>query len=276
MCSTCGCGQPDGAGTRLTVVHDHQHTHGEDHGDAAGHGHEDSAGHGHGHGHGHGTEKVIAEPATRTVLLEQEILAKNDGLAAANRHSLLARGISAVNLMSSPGSGKTTLLEHTIPAIAARRPASVIEGDQETLYDAERIRATGSKVVQINTGAGCHLDAQMMSSGLAELDPPDGSLVFVENVGNLVCPALFDLGEAARVVIISVTEGADKPAKYPYMFRTADLVLLNKIDLLPYVDFDVDLCRSLITRIKPDAEILQLSATKGDGMTAWYDWLAEL
>ncbi|QNE20875.1 hydrogenase nickel incorporation protein HypB [Kribbella qitaiheensis] len=289
MCSTCGCGQPDGAGTRLTVVHghDHEHSH-DDHEHAAGHGHghghEDGSGHGHGHeagaahehGRGHGVEKVIAEPETRTVLLEQEILAKNDGLAAANRHSLVERGISAVNLMSSPGSGKTTLLEHTIRAVGDRRQALVIEGDQETLYDAERIRATGSKVVQINTGAGCHLDAQMMSSGLAELDPPDGSLVFVENVGNLVCPALFDLGEAARVVIISVTEGADKPAKYPYMFRTADLVLLNKIDLLPYVDFDVELCLSLIARIKPDAKILQVSATKGDGMDAWYDWLAKL
>jgi hydrogenase nickel incorporation protein HypB len=270
MCSTCGCGQPDGSGTRLTVVHDHDHDHDHDQD------HDHEAGHGHGHGHGHGVEKVIAEPETRTVLLEQEILAKNDGLAAANRHSLLERGISAINLMSSPGSGKTTLLEHTIRAIGDRRQALVIEGDQETLYDAERIRATGTKVVQINTGAGCHLDAQMMSSGLAELDPPDGSLVFVENVGNLVCPALFDLGEAARVVIISVTEGADKPAKYPYMFRTADLVLLNKVDLLPYVDFDVDLCLSLIARIKPDANILQVSATKGDGMETWYDWLANL
>jgi hydrogenase nickel incorporation protein HypB len=292
MCSTCGCGQPDGAGTRLTVVHGHDHDHADDHphGDHEhephhhehdhdhdqDHQHGTGHRHGHGHGHGDGPEKVIGEPETRTVLLEQEILAKNDGLAAANRQSLVQRGISAVNLMSSPGSGKTTLLEHTIPAIRDRRQALVIEGDQETLYDAERIRATGSKVVQINTGAGCHLDAQMMSSGLAELAPPDGSLVFVENVGSLVCPALFDLGEAARVVIISVTEGADKPAKYPYMFRTADLVLLNKIDLLPYVDFDVTLCLSLIARINPDARILQVSATKGDGMEAWYDWLADL
>ncbi|TDU88581.1 hydrogenase nickel incorporation protein HypB [Kribbella voronezhensis] len=275
MCTTCGCGRPDGTGTRLTVVPDHHH---EDHDHDAGHGHGHDGEHeaGHGHGHGHGAEQVIAGPETRTVLLEQEILAKNDGLAAANRHRLTERGISAVNLMSSPGSGKTTVLEHTISAIGDRRKTFVIEGDQETLYDAERIRATGTEVVQINTGAGCHLDAQMMSSGLAELAPPDGSLVFVENVGNLVCPALFDLGEAARVVIISVTEGADKPAKYPYMFRTADLVLLNKIDLLPYVDFDVELCLNLIARIKPDAKILQLSATKGDGMEAWYDWLAEL
>lgn len=268
MCSTCGCGQPGDGGTRLTVVHDHDHQHDSD---AAGHGHGHDAGHGHGHSH-----QVVQEAETRTVLLEQEILAKNDGLAAANRHHLQERGIAAINLMSSPGSGKTTLLEHTIRAIGSRRQSLVIEGDQETLYDAERIRATGTKVVQINTGAGCHLDAQMLTSGLAELAPPDGSLMFVENVGNLVCPALFDLGEAARVVIISVTEGADKPAKYPYMFRTADLVLLNKIDLLPYVDFDVDLCLRLIAQIKPDAQILQVSATMGTGMDAWYEWLSRL
>ncbi|GAA0938948.1 hypothetical protein GCM10009554_28290 [Kribbella koreensis] len=307
MCSTCGCGQPGDGGTRLTVVHahdhhhdptdhhhehdehghdvEHGHGHGHDTGDGHAHGHDDEHGHGHGHdtgdGHGHGDDaghghshQLVQE--TKTVLLEQEILAKNDGLAAANRHLLQERGIAAVNLMSSPGSGKTTLLEHTIRAIGDRRQALVIEGDQETLYDAERIRATGTKVVQINTGAGCHLDAQMLTSGLAELAPPDGSLVFVENVGNLVCPALFDLGEAARVVIISVTEGADKPAKYPYMFRTADLVLLNKIDLLRYVDFDVDLCLRLIAQIKPDAKILQVSATKGTGMEAWYDWLSRL
>ena len=144
----------------------------------------------------------------------------------------------------------------------------------ETWLDAERIRATGSRVVQINTGAGCHLDAEMLDRGLLELAPPDGSLVFVENVGNLVCPALFDLGESARVVIISVTEGADKPAKYPYMFRTADLVLLNKIDLLPYVDFDVDLCLDLIRRLQPDVELLPISATRGDGLDAWHSWLA--
>jgi hydrogenase nickel incorporation protein HypB len=219
---------------------------------------------------------VPADEGTRTILLEQEILAKNDSLAALNRHNLQERGITAVNLMSSPGSGKTTLLEQTVRVLAGTRETLVIEGDQETLLDAQRIRATGSRVVQINTRAGCHLDAQMLGSGLTELAPPDGSLVFVENVGNLVCPALFDLGETARVVIISVTEGADKPAKYPYMFRTADLVLLNKIDLLPYVEFDVELCLDLITRLKPDAQILQVSATRGDGLAGWHNWLAEL
>jgi len=287
MCSTCGCSGED-SGIRVTLVpetvlarpaddehphgdHDHPH-HGHEHG--AGHEHGDDHEHEHGDGHGHAPPPAVEE--TRTILLEQEILAKNDSLAALNRHNLQERGITAVNLMSSPGSGKTTLLEHTVRALAGTRETLVIEGDQETLLDAQRIRATGSRVVQINTGAGCHLDAQMLGSGLTELAPPDGSLVFVENVGNLVCPALFDLGETARVVIISVTEGADKPAKYPYMFRTADLVLLNKIDLLPYVEFDVELCLELITRLKPDAQILQVSATRGDGLAGWHNWLAEL
>jgi hydrogenase nickel incorporation protein HypB len=217
-----------------------------------------------------------ADPATETITLEQKVLAKNDALAERNRSRLADRGVLAVNLMSSPGAGKTTLLERTIRDLAGRRPVAVIEGDQETVLDADRIRRTGCSVVQVNTGAGCHLDAAMVGDALTTLDPAAGSLLFVENVGNLVCPALFDLGEAARVVIISVTEGADKPAKYPYMFRTADLVLLNKIDLLPYVDFDVDLCLRLIGQIKPEAQILQVSATKGTGMNAWYDWLSEL
>jgi hydrogenase nickel incorporation protein HypB len=283
MCSTCGCSGDD-SGTRVTLVPetvlarpaDHDHPHG-DH-DHPHHGHEHGDDHDHepDEGHGHGHAPVPADEGTRTILLEQEILAKNDSLAALNRHNLQERGITAVNLMSSPGSGKTTLLEQTVRVFAGTRETLVIEGDQETLLDAQRIRATGSRVVQINTGAGCHLDAQMLGSGLTELAPPDGSLVFVENVGNLVCPALFDLGETARVVIISVTEGADKPAKYPYMFRTADLVLLNKIDLLPYVEFDVELCLDLITRLKPDAQILQVSATRGDGLAGWHNWLAEL
>ena len=260
MCSTCGCSGEDGT-TRVTLVDGPETAHEHDHP----HEHE----HGHGHGHGHGQEA-----GTRTVLLEQDILAKNDLLAAANRHRLAEHGVTAVNLMSSPGSGKTTLLETTVRALDGQRQTLVVEGDQETWLDAQRIRATGSKVVQINTGAGCHLDASMLAGGLDELDPPDGSLVFVENVGNLVCPALFDLGESARVVIISVTEGADKPAKYPYMFRTADLVLLNKIDLLPYVDFDVDLCLGLIHQVKPDVEMLPVSATRGDGLDSWHDWLA--
>ena len=175
-----------------------------------------------------------------TVEIETALLAKNDHLAAHNRAWLAERRIVALNLMSSPGSGKTSLLRRTIAELAPARPVAVIEGDQETRIDAERIRGTGAPVVQINTGAGCHLDADMLAAGLAELRPADGSLVFVENVGNLVCPALFDLGEAAKVVVVSVTEGEDKPLKYPHMFAVADVVVINKIDLLPYVDVRLD------------------------------------
>jgi hydrogenase nickel incorporation protein HypB len=207
------------------------------------------------------------------VVLEQQVLAKNDQLAQANRHWLAEREILAVNLMSSPGSGKTTLLERTIRDLDGDLPVSVIEGDQETQFDARRIQATGCRAIQINTGAGCHLDADMVARGLRMLEPPSASVVVVENVGNLVCPALFDLGEAARVVVTSVTEGADKPLKYPQMFRAADLVLLNKIDLLPYVDFDVDRFTDDARSLNPRVAVLPLSATKGDGVPEWLDWL---
>jgi hydrogenase nickel incorporation protein HypB len=221
---------------------------------------------GHGHGHPH------PEP-DRTVLLEQRVLARNDELAQRNRRWFAEQDILAVNLMSSPGSGKTTLLERTVRELAGELPVSVIEGDQETVFDAERIRATGCRVVQVNTGAGCHLDADMLASALHSLDPPGESMVFVENVGNLVCPALFDLGEDCRVVIMSVTEGADKPMKYPHMFRTADVVLLNKIDLLPYVDFAVPEFLRDLAKVNPDTSVLQVSAATGDGAGDWYDWL---
>jgi hydrogenase nickel incorporation protein HypB len=207
------------------------------------------------------------------VSLEQKVLARNDELAAANRQWLADRSILALNLMSSPGSGKTTLLEHTLRELAGSVPVAVIEGDQETVFDADRIRATGSRVVQINTGAGCHLDAAMLASALHTLEPADHSLLFVENVGNLVCPALFDLGETYRIVIMSVTEGADKPLKYPHMFRTADLVLLTKTDLLPYVPFDPAAFRSHLAKVNPTTELLPLSATHGDGLPDWHDWL---
>jgi len=267
MCTTCGCG--DEAGTRITDVsegaqgHSHDHPHGHDHP----HDREHAQGHAHANGHSHEPKQ------TRTVLLEQQVLAKNDGLATHNRAWLAEREVLAVNLMSSPGAGKTTLLERTVRELGRNVPVSVIEGDQETLFDAERIRAAGSRVVQINTGQGCHLDAEMVGNALRTLNPPNASVVFIENVGNLVCPALFDLGEDNKVVIMSVTEGADKPLKYPHMFRAADLVLLNKIDLLPYVDFSMERFLGDVAKVNPKVEVLQLSATKGDGMQAWYDRL---
>ncbi|HSR83780.1 MAG TPA: hydrogenase nickel incorporation protein HypB [Streptosporangiaceae bacterium] len=214
-----------------------------------------------------------ARDTTRTVELQQKVLAKNDELADGNRRWLRDRGILAVNLMSAPGAGKTTLLERTTKDLGDTVAISVIEGDQETTIDAKRIQAAGSRVVQINTGAGCHLDAAMVAQGLRGLDPPSGSVVVIENVGNLVCPALFDLGEAAKVVLASVTEGADKPMKYPHMFRQADLVLLGKTDLLPYLEFDVRQYMTDLRRIAPGALLLQVSATTGDGVPAWYDWL---
>ena len=276
MCATCGCG--DEAGVRVfgpgRLGHDgqpaHQHENSQ-HGHAQ-HGRHDghSEGHDHDHdtGHGHG-------PAARTIELQQKILDKNDRLAEENRAWLTARGILAVNLMSSPGSGKTTLLERTARDAGPRLGLAVIEGDQETTLDASRIEAAGCAVAQINTGAGCHLDASMIDSALRALDPRPGSVLVIENVGNLVCPALFDLGEAARVVLSSVTEGADKPIKYPQMFRGADLVLLTKVDLLPYVDFDTGRHARDLKLISPGAAILPVSATTGEGLPAWYGWLRE-
>ncbi|QRP45724.1 hydrogenase nickel incorporation protein HypB [Amycolatopsis sp. FDAARGOS 1241] len=213
------------------------------------------------------------ETHSHTVVLEQDVLAKNDHLAGHNRDRLRALDVFAVNLMSSPGAGKTTLLEQTVRALGDAVPFAVVEGDQETLLDADRIKATGAPVVQINTGAGCHLDATMLARALDTLAPARGSVLFVENVGNLVCPALFDLGEAARVVIMSVTEGPGKPLKYPHMFASTDLVLLNKIDLLPYVSFSVADFVEDLRRVNPDARTLEVSATRGDGLPEWYGWL---
>jgi hydrogenase nickel incorporation protein HypB len=270
MCGTCGCGQDDG-GVRIAVPRDGALT---DHTHEDGHGHGHAHGDGHGHGHGH-TGALVQSAAAETITLEQRVLAKNEDLAERNRAWLAARDIVAVNLMSSPGAGKTTLLERTIGDLAGRRPVAVIEGDQETMLDAERIKRAGCPVVQVNTGAGCHLDAEMAHGALTALSPASGSLVLVENVGNLVCPALFDLGERSRVVIISVTEGTDKPLKYPQMFAAADLILVNKIDLLPYVDFDVARCETYARSVNPTVRMLAVSATTGEGVSRWYDWLAE-
>ncbi len=250
MCATCGCGEADirvdGAEFPQQHLHDHAHQH---------------------------AHSPVQAHQPSVIDLETAVLAKNDHLAQHNREWLAERGILALNLMSSPGSGKTTLLVRTLSELSGVRAAAVIEGDQETRLDAERIRATGAPVVQINTGSGCHLDADMLARGLTALQPAQDSLVFVENVGNLVCPALFDLGEAARVVIVSVTEGEDKPLKYPQMFAAADLVVINKVDLLPYLDVDLESLAGNCRAVRPGVQILPLSATTGDGMQAWHSWL---
>ncbi|MFM6499889.1 MAG: hydrogenase nickel incorporation protein HypB, partial [Dolichospermum sp.] len=194
-------------------------------------------------------------------------------LAAENRGWFKGRNILALNLMSSPGAGKTTLLTRTINDLKDKLNISVIEGDQETTNDAEKIKSTGCKVVQINTGTGCHLDASMIEKGLQEVNPPLKSVVMIENVGNLVCPALFDLGEAAKVVILSVTEGEDKPIKYPYMFRSSDIMILTKIDLLPYLNFDVQRCLEYAKQVNPNMQIFQVSSTTGEGLEDWYGFL---
>lgn len=212
-------------------------------------------------------------PSARMLQIERDIFAKNDGYAALNRRRFAVEQVLALNLVSSPGAGKTTLLTQTIVGMQAQRPIAVVEGDQQTSRDAERIRATGAPTVQINTGKGCHLDAHMVGHAVDRLPLAQGGLLFIENVGNLVCPAAFDLGEAHKVVILSVTEGEDKPLKYPDMFHAADLMILNKIDLLPYVDFDVGQCIANARRIHPNIEVLQLSATLSDGMGVWYAWL---
>ncbi len=216
----------------------------------------------------------------RAIKLETDILGENNRIARQNRLDFEARGVTGLNLVSSPGSGKTTLLCATIHALKRRHPdlnVSVIEGDQQTSFDADRIRATGAPAIQINTGKGCHLDAPMVAEAFARLSPPDGnhdhSLLFIENVGNLVCPAAWDLGEAAKVAILSVTEGEDKPLKYPDMFAAAKLMVLNKVDLLPHLQFDVQRCIDFARRVNPGIEILQLSATTGEGMEAWLHWL---
>lgn len=205
--------------------------------------------------------------------LETRIFARNDALAAKNRAWFAGREILALNLVSSPGSGKTTLLERTIRDLKAELKLYVVEGDQATANDGERIRAAGAPAVQVNTGTGCHLEADMVARGLAELKPLPGSVVMIENVGNLVCPAMFDLGERAKVVILSVTEGEDKPLKYPHMFRAAEVMILNKTDLLPHVDFDVARAIANAREVNPEITVFQVSARSGDGLEVWYGWL---
>ena len=225
--------------------------------------------HSHAHDHAHGHD----HDASRRVSIEQDILARNAEFAAENRQWFADSGVFVLNLLSSPGSGKTTLLARTVQALRAEFPVAVIGGDQQTARDAERIQAAGASAVQINTGKGCHLDAHGVGHALESLPLPEGGVLFIENVGNLVCPADFDLGEAHKVVVLSVTEGEDKPLKYANMFAAARLLLLNKIDLLPYVDFDVEQCLDYARRVNPDVQILQLSARTGMGLDAWLDWV---
>lgn len=289
MCVVCGCA--DG-GAGATKAHGHEHSHGDEHGQ----------GHDHGHGHvqvdpahgdlhfGAGAARVSVPGMSqaRTVKLEADILGENRRIARQNRSHFQAHGVTALNLLSSPGSGKTTLLCATIEALKRRAPSvdvAVIEGDQQTSFDADRIRATGAPAIQVNTGKGCHLDAPMVAEAFGQLHSHDhhhhdhggsaGSLLFIENVGNLVCPALWDLGEAAKVVVLSVTEGEDKPLKYPDMFAAAELMVLNKVDLLPHLRFDVQRCIDMARRVNPTLQVIQLSATTGEGMDAWLDWLLE-
>jgi hydrogenase nickel incorporation protein HypB len=219
----------------------------------------------HSHAHGTGPERALA--------VEADILGRNDREAGRNRERFAAKDLFAVNLVSSPGSGKTTLLVETIRRLADRRTIAVIEGDQQTSNDADRIRATGASAVQVNTGKGCHLDAHMVGHALDHLDPPRGAVLMIENVGNLVCPAAFDLGETHKVVVLSVTEGEDKPLKYPDMFAAADLMVLNKCDLLPHLDFDADLVEENARRVNPAIEVMRVSAKTGEGMDAWLRWV---
>jgi hydrogenase nickel incorporation protein HypB len=222
----------------------------------------------HDHHHAHGEQ-----PAGGKITVETDLLAKNNRFAAENRRLFKEKGVFALNLVSSPGSGKTTILEQTLRDLSGKLRAAVIEGDQQTDNDARRIAATGVEVKQINTGAGCHLDAHMVGHALEELPTGELDILFIENVGNLVCPAAFDLGEHHKVVVLSVTEGEDKPLKYPQMFHAADVMLLNKIDLLPYLDFDVEKCLEMARRVSPGIRIFQLSAKSGAGMVEWYEWL---
>ncbi|TBR57533.1 hydrogenase accessory protein HypB [Westiellopsis prolifica IICB1] len=281
MCVTCGCSDDDDAkisnletGT-VTSIDINGHNHHHDH-----HTHTLPDGtvitHSHSHDHSHQTASHIhAKIHSTTISLEQDILAKNNLIAAQNRGWFKGRNILALNLMSSPGAGKTTLLTRTINDLKTQLNISVIEGDQETINDAKKIQETGCKVVQINTGTGCHLDAAMIEKGLQQLNPSLDSVVMIENVGNLVCPALFDLGENLKVVILSVTEGEDKPIKYPHMFRASEVMLLTKIDLLPYVQFDVQKCIEYAQQVNPQIQIFQVSAFTGIGLENWYKWLTQ-
>ncbi|WP_085318040.1 hydrogenase nickel incorporation protein HypB [Derxia lacustris] len=279
MCVVCGCssGEPGKTGAAHEHDHGHAHSHDHGHGHAHDHVHADAASGDLHYGAGSARVSVPGMSQERAIKLELDVLGANNAVAARNRQHFAAHGVLALNLVSSPGSGKTTLLCATIEHLRRTQPAlavAVIEGDQQTANDADRIRATGAPAIQVNTGKGCHLDAEMVEAAFARLPLHDGGLLFIENVGNLVCPAMWDLGERAKVAILSVTEGEDKPIKYPDMFAAASLMLLNKTDLLPHLDFDVAQAIAHARRVNPRIEVLQVSARTGEGMEAWAAWLA--
>lgn len=282
MCTVCGCGEGESRieGQAHDEGHGHDHHHEYSHVDSHNHSHghhshDDHSDQDYNHHYGHGPAHAHAPgmSQSRMVQIERDILGKNNEYANANRILFNRKGMLTLNLVSSPGSGKTTLLTRTLIELKDDFPLSVIEGDQETSHDAQRIRATGVPALQINTGKGCHLDAHQVGHAIQQLEPEDTSVLFIENVGNLVCPAAFDLGEAHKVAILSITEGEDKPIKYPDMFHAADLMLLNKIDLLPYLQFDIDKCLNYARQVNPGIQILQVSATSGEGMEDWYQWI---
>lgn len=266
MCTVCGCSEGN------VKIEGHDHTHDDHH--AHTHHHDTQAGDLH-FGHGPAGAHAPGLSQSRMVQIEQDILGKNDQYAAQNRALFSAMSLFVLNLVSSPGSGKTTLLTETLKHLKGKMPLGVIEGDQQTANDADRIRETGVQAVQVNTGKGCHLDAHMVGHAVENFSDLKSGILFIENVGNLVCPAAFDLGEAHKVAILSVTEGEDKPIKYPDMFHAADIMLLNKTDLLPYLDFDVDKCIEYARRVNPDIQVIQLSARSGEGMSQWLDWLSQ-
>jgi hydrogenase nickel incorporation protein HypB len=254
MCGTCGCGDENIITYRKPGVENETHSH---------HDHNHEHGHSHEHDHSHAIE----------IKLEQDILNKNNLLAERNRGFFEAKNILSINLVSSPGSGKTSLLEKTIKEMNKKLDFFIVEGDQQTMNDAERIKEAGAPVIQVNTGQGCHLDADMINKAVKALEVKDNSVLFIENVGNLVCPAMFDLGESKRVVVISVTEGEDKPIKYPAMFNTSDVCIINKIDLLPYLDFDLNKLKEYAKQVNHHLEFIEVSVKSGEGMDKWYQWL---
>ena len=287
MCGTCGCGSEENGVTIQNPkdvqthehhhhhdghAHSHAHTHDHHHHD---HDHDHDHDHSHSHDHGHSHSHADKHHHKTVIDLEQDILQHNDLMAARNKGYFEAKNIFALNLVSSPGSGKTSILERTLIDLKNEKSFYVIEGDQQTLNDANRIDALDIPVIQINTGKGCHLESDMVYEAVKKLNIKDNAILMIENVGNLVCPSMFNLGENKRVVIISTTEGEDKPIKYPDMFHTSDICIINKIDLLPYLNIDIEKLKAYALQVNPKLKFFEVSATTGEGMEAWYEWLKE-